>query len=124
MLKEWEQHLLSPTSKKDQCQKTQVPCPDVIKIYNKGMGDVDLTDQRAAASHLDQKSTIRFYLGIVFNLMDAACANSYIDYNMMHLNDLTLLDFKTTVSNYLIGRYTSRSRTPLDDKTGSKRKFQ
>ena len=30
--------------------------------------------------------------------MDVACDNSYIVYNMMHPNNLTLLDFKTIVS--------------------------
>ena len=84
------------------------------------MGGVDLIDQKAAAYHLDQKSTIRFYLRIFFDSMDVSCANSYIVYNMMHPNDLTLLDFKTIVSTYLIGRYTSQSRAAADSKTGSK----
>ena len=53
--------------------------------------------------------------------MDAACAYSYIFYNMMHPNDLTLLGFKTILSNYMIGRYTSQSRAAPDGKTGSKR---
>lgn len=35
-------------------------------MYNKGMGGVDLIDQRAVAYHLDQKPTIRFYLHIFF----------------------------------------------------------
>ena len=79
-------------------------------MYNKGMSSVDLIDERVAAYHLGQKSTNKFYFCIFFDLMDIACANSYIVYNMMHPNNLTLLDFKTIVSNYLIGRYTSRSR--------------
>ena len=37
--------------------------------------------------------------------MNVACANSYIVYNMIHPNDLTLLDFKTILPTYLIGRY-------------------
>ena len=76
-------------------------------MYNKGISGVDLIDQRAAAYHLDRNSTIRFYLRIFFNLMDVACANSYIVYDTMDPNDLTLLNFKTVVSTYLIGRYTS-----------------
>ena len=56
--------------------------------------------------------------------MDVGCANSYIVYNMMHRNDFALLDFKTIVSTYLIGRYTSQSRAPTDDKTDSERKYQ
>ena len=93
-------------------------------MYNKGMGCVDLIYQRAAFIHLDRKSTIRFYQPISFNLTAVACANSYIVYNTVHSNDLTLLNFKTIVSLYLIGRYTSRSRAPPDGKTGSKRKYQ
>ena len=88
------------------------------------MGGVDVIHQRAAAYHLDRKSTIKFYLRTFFDWNDAACANSYIVYNMMHPNDLTLLSFKTIVSTYLIGRYTSQSRAPLDGKTDSKRKYQ
>ena len=67
------------------------------------MGGIDLFDERAAVYHLDRKSTNRFYLPIFFDLMDVACANSYIVYNMMHPNDITLLDFKTIFSTYLIG---------------------
>ena len=69
-------------------------------MYNKGMGGLDLIDQRAAAYHLDRKSTIK------------------------HPNDLIALDFKTIVTTYLIGKYASRRRAPRDDKTGSKRKYQ
>ena len=109
---------------KGYASKIQVPCPDVIKIYNQGMGGVDLIDQRTAAYHLDRKSRVRFYLRIFFDLMDVACANSFVVYNMLHPNDLTLLDFKTIIATYLIGWYTSRSRAPPDGKTGSKRKYQ
>ena len=59
-----------------------------------------------------------------YNLIDANCASSYNIYNMMHPNDLTLLDFKTIASPDFIGRYISRSRAPPDWKIGSKRKYQ
>ena len=71
-------------------------------MYNKGTGDVDLIGQSALAYHLDQKLTIIFYLLIFFDLVDEACASRYIAYNMMHPNDVTLLDFKTIVSTCLI----------------------
>ena len=89
-------------------------------MYSKGLGGIELIDQRAAAYHLDRKSTIRFYLRIFFKLIDVACANSYIAYNLMHPNDLTLLEFKIIVSTFFIGRYTGRSKAPPDAKTGSK----
>ena len=56
--------------------------------------------------------------------MNVACDNSYIVYNMMHPNYLTLFDFKTIVSTFLIGWYASQSRAPPDGRTGSKRKYQ
>ena len=56
----------APHRQKGSASKIQVPCPDVIKMYNKGMGGVDLIDQRAAVYHLYRKSTIRFYLRIFF----------------------------------------------------------
>ena len=71
-------------------------------MYNKGTGDVDLIGQSSLAYHLDQKLTTRFYLLLFFNLVDVACAYSYIAYNMVHPNDFTLVDFKIIVSTYLI----------------------
>ena len=34
--------------------KSSVPCPKVVKLYNSGMGGVDLMDQRNAAYRLDR----------------------------------------------------------------------
>ena len=56
--------------------------------------------------------------------MDVACANNYTVYKMMHPDYLTLLDFKTIVSTYLIVSYTSESRVPTDCKAGSKGMYQ
>ena len=77
-------------------------------MYNQDMDGVDLIDQITAAYHLDRKSKVRFYLRIFFDLMDVACANSFVVYNMLHPNDLTLLDFKTIIATYLLGRYANR----------------
>ena len=86
-----------PQRQKRSSSKIQVSCPDFFKLHNKGKGGVDLIDQKAEAYHFDRKSTIRFYLRIFFGLMDMACANSYIVYNVIHPNDLTLFSFKTIV---------------------------
>ena len=56
--------------------------------------------------------------------MDVACANSYTVCKMMHPGYLTLLDFKTIASTYLIVSYTSQSRAPTDCKAGSKGMYQ
>ena len=42
-----------------------------------------LIDERAAAYHLDQKSTIRFYLDIFFDLMDLAKWSKLLDLKLL-----------------------------------------
>ena len=88
------------------------------------MGGVDLVGQRTATYHLDRKSSIRFYLRIFFDLMDVACASSYIAYNMLHPDDLALLNFKIAVVTHLIGPYTSRKRDAPDNNIRSKRAYR
>ena len=66
--------------------KSSVPCAKVVKPYNSGMGGVDLMDQRTTIYRLDRKSSVRLYLRIIFDLMDIACVNSYLIYNMKHPN--------------------------------------
>ena len=56
--------------------KSSVPCPKFVKLYNGGMGGVDLMDQCTAAYRLDRKSSVRFYLRSFFDLMDIASVNS------------------------------------------------
>ena len=89
--------------------KTPVPCPNIIKMYNNGMGGVDLMDQKTAAYRLDRKSKFRFYLRIFFDLLDVALFNSHIVYSKLG-NELSLLNYKVVVANSLIGRYSNRQR--------------
>ena len=72
--------------------KSSVPCPKFVKLYNSSMGGVDVMDQRIATYRLDRKSSVRFYLRIFFDLMDILCVNSYLIYNMKHPNELFLLN--------------------------------
>ena len=83
----------------------------VIKLYNSGMGGVDLMNQRTAGYHLDRKSSVRFYLRIFFDLMDIVCVNSYLVYNMKYPNKLFLLDYKSVVTKNLIQYHQGRKRT-------------
>ena len=90
--------------------KSSVPCPKIVKLYNSGMGGVDLMDQRTAAYRLDRKSSARFYLRIFFNLMNIACVNSCLIYNMEHPNILSLLDYKIVVPKTSIQYHQGRKR--------------
>ena len=109
---------------KGSAAKVSVSCPDVIKLCNKGVGELDLVDQRTTAYHLDRKSSIRFYLRIFFDLMDVACAKSYIACNMLHGDDLTLFNFTIAVATHIFGPYSSRKRTAPDNNIGSKTTYQ
>ena len=90
--------------------KSSVPCPKVVKLYNSGMGRIDLMDQRTATYRLDWKSSVRFYVRIFFDLMDIACVNSYLIYNMKHPNKLFLLDYKIVIAKNLIQYHQGRKR--------------
>ena len=97
---------------KGSATKSSINCPTVIKMYNEGMGGVDLLDQRVASYRLDRKSKFRFYLRIFFDLLDIACANSFIVYNILYPQKrFTLLDFKIVVAKSLIGNYSNRVRS-------------
>ena len=98
------------TREKGSATKSAIPCPTVVKLYNNGMGAVDLLDQRTAAYRLDHKSSVHFYVRIFFDLLDIACVNSFLVYSMKHPKQLTLLDYKIAIAKNLIRWYQSRQR--------------
>ena len=63
---------------KGSANKIPINCPNLVKLYNNGMGGVDIMDQKTAAYRLDRKSKFRFYFRIFFDLMDVALVNSFI----------------------------------------------
>ena len=80
--------------------KFLVPCLKVVKLYSSGMGGVDLMDQPTVTYRLDRKLSVRFYLRIFFDLMNIACVNNYVIYNMKHPTKLSLLYFK--ISRFVV----------------------
>ena len=110
-LNEWMTEILS-VQRREKGSKTKslVPCSKVVKLYDSGMGRFNLMDQRTAAFPLDRKSSVRFYLRIFFDLMDIKCVNSYLIYNMKHLNKLSLLNYKSVVTKNLIQYHQGRKR--------------
>ena len=96
---------------KGQSAKIAVPCPEIIKDYDSGMGDVDLLDQKTAAYKLDRKSSGgRYYLKLFFHLMDISVVNSHIIYKELNPKGMELLDFKIDLAKSLVGTYNIRSR--------------
>ena len=109
--------------KKGSKTNSLVLCPKVIKLYNSGMGEVDLMDQHTAEYRLDRKLSVRFYLCIFFDLIDIICVSSYLIYNMKHTRKLSLLDYKIVVAKNLI-QYHQGWKKALPMLRPSKRKNQ
>ena len=103
--------------------KSSVPCLKFVKLSNSAMGGVDPMNQRTAAYRLDRKLSVRFYLRIFFDLIDIACVNSYLIYNMKHPKKLSLLDYKIVVTENLIQYPEGWKRAVLMSRS-SKRKNQ
>ena len=81
--------------------KTPVSCPNIIKLYNNGIGGVDILDQKTATYRFDCKSKYRFYLRMFSDLIDVALVNSHIVYTKLG-NEISLLYFKIAVAKALI----------------------
>ena len=64
--------------KKEKVRK-QIPCPQIVKQYNKSMGGVDLADMLIALYRIPCK-TKRWYQKIFWHLMDMAKVNAWILY--------------------------------------------
>ena len=74
------------------------------------MGGVGIIYQKTAAYPLDRKSKSRFYLRMLFNLIDIAIVNSHIVYTKLG-NSISLLDFRIIVAKSLIGRYSNQQQS-------------
>ena len=81
------------TQTKGSATKTPVSCPNIIKLYNNGMGGVDIMDQKTHSYRLNCKSKHYFYLTMFFDLIDVILLNSYIVYTKLG-NDISLMNLK------------------------------
>ena len=66
------------------------------------MGGVDLMDQLKSAYQLDQRSKLRFYLRLFFDLFDVALFNSFVVCKKLVNKGLTLKEFKVCITLKLI----------------------
>ena len=69
--------------KKGQSDKINIKCPTVVKSYNENMGGVDKYDRLKVAYEVDRRSKTRFYLRIIFDMMDQLLVNANILYNSL-----------------------------------------
>ena len=86
----------------------QVPCPEVVKEYNSGMGGVDLADMLISLYRIPMK-TKRWYLRVLVHCMDICKINAWLLYrrhanqlNISQRSQLNLLQFSSQIANALI----------------------
>ena len=70
---------------KGQKEKIRVDCPDVIKLYNKYMGGVDIND-RMKSTHEQDRRGRRYYLRLTFDMLDQLIVNSRIVFNTLNVD--------------------------------------
>ncbi|XP_065680710.1 piggyBac transposable element-derived protein 3-like [Hydra vulgaris] len=86
----------------------QVPCPQVVKEYNTGMGGVDLSDMLISLYRIPMK-TKRWYLRVLVHCMDICKINAWLLYrrhgnqlNISQRSQLNLLQFSSQIANAII----------------------
>ena len=84
---------LNPTStmfvkrrKKGSSTSANVKCPKAIKVYNTYMGGVDKLDQMQKTYELDVRSTKKYYLRSLFDLLSIGVINAGIVYQKLGCN--------------------------------------
>lgn len=96
-----------------------VPCPNIVKKYNENMGGVDVSDQMLEAYRSWHK-TRKWPLKVFMHLFDMSLVNAWYEYRIASQSNkqkaMDFLDFKLTVSDFLLGGPTrKRQRDPTDD---------
>ena len=89
-------------------RQLQLPQPDVIKLYNKGMGGTDGVDQKLEAYRTNLK-TKAWPPKVIFHGIQLAQVNAHVIYKQIHNLDaksenFTLLDFSLTLIHELVSR--------------------
>jgi len=104
---------ISPKVKGAQTSK-MVKCPNVLHHCNKFMGEVDLMGQKKVTYQFDHRSTHKYYLKLVFDLVDISVNNAFIIYEKL-CSDLNVVPmelkyFRCAVIRGLAGSFSSRKR--------------
>ena len=106
-----------------------VKCPDVLEKYNQFMGGVDLMDQKKVTYQFSHRSSHKYYIRLVFDIVDIAVNNAAIVYEKVNressANAMDLKAFRCCVARGLIDNYCSRKRAiPYSVVLGSTKRLQ
>ncbi|XP_003727691.1 piggyBac transposable element-derived protein 4-like [Strongylocentrotus purpuratus] len=93
-----------------QWTRIEIERPDIVGLYNKHMGGVDLADKKIACYKRQTKS-LKWYHKVIWYMLDIAVLNACILYNKSHNTKVKLRDFRERLSTSLIAGRTYR-KTP------------
>ena len=100
--------------KKGSKESDTVVFPLLVKSYNEYMGGVDITDQKKVTYQFSHKSHHKYYLRIVYDLIDISINNAYVVYEKLNEGNKEKLDLKSyrqLIACSLIGTFTNRKRS-------------
>lgn len=99
-------------------KRIEVPCPQVVKVYNRAMGGVDKFDQLHERYAVGRKS-MKWWHRIFYYLVDLAIVNSFVLWKMQQpvqmQSKTDQLTYRLKLARQLIGGYCGRKnpgRTP------------
>lgn len=94
-------------------ERVHIPCPAIVKQYNKHMGGVDLLDSYIGKSRIKMRSR-KWYMRIFYHLLDVTIINSWLLYRRSNVGKptITLVDFRLELAQTLcsIGSYQTPKR--------------
>ena len=85
-------------------------------MYNDYMGGVDIMDQKKVTYQFDHRSKIKYYLRVVFDLIDIAVNNAFVVYSKLQeespsTDKLDAKTYRRVIATTLVGKYTNRKRS-------------
>ena len=118
-----------------QRKKIDVECPNIIKLYNKSMGGVDLADCLIELYRINIRSK-KYYFRLIFHMIDMVIVNSWLLYKRDAISlklpkseILALAPFKLKVANCLmkenkafVGAKRGRPSPPMKDAISKRRR--
>lgn len=84
--------------KKNKIRNT-VPCPNIVGVYNKHMGGVDLLDAHIARYRVEMRSK-KWYFKMFYHFFDVAMVNAWILYKKVNSDEkyMPLKDFRQEIA--------------------------
>ena len=90
--------------------RTEVPCPEPVKLYNMYMGGVDLADRKRKEYSCSKRSN-KWWHRLFYFFLDVAVVNAHVLESISpHCQNRSQKDFRIELARELMSCHTSRKR--------------